>query len=140
VVLPDILLQLSFRRFKLESRKAGHFLLLRCSIHKEYMYKQDHCIPYLFHFVCLYSYEFWLSLCKIVRSSVILLLPLINYSTLYSTAITWLQVYARPSIQLHHETTMHVSCSKQSKHHALHFLFSVRETRVMSLLLYHLGM
>ena len=26
-------------------------------------------------FVCLYTYEFWLSLCKIVRSSVILLLP-----------------------------------------------------------------
>ena len=25
---------------------------------------------------CLYNYEFWLSLCKIVRSSVILLLPL----------------------------------------------------------------
>jgi prepilin signal peptidase PulO-like enzyme (type II secretory pathway) len=105
VVLPDILLQLSFRRFKLESRKAGHLLLLRCSIHKESMYKQDHCIPYLFQFVCLYTYEFWLSLCKIVRSSVILLLPLINYSTLYSTAITWLQVYARPSIQLHYETT-----------------------------------
>jgi hypothetical protein len=27
-------------------------------------------------FVCLYTYEFWLSLCKIVGSSVILLLPL----------------------------------------------------------------
>ena len=27
-------------------------------------------------FVCLYTYEFWLSVCKIVRSSVILLLPL----------------------------------------------------------------
>jgi hypothetical protein len=27
-------------------------------------------------FVCLYNYEFWFSLCKIVRSSVILLLPL----------------------------------------------------------------
>ena len=27
-------------------------------------------------FVCLHNYEFWLSLCKIVRSSVILLLPL----------------------------------------------------------------
>ena len=27
-------------------------------------------------FVCLYNYEFWLSLCKIVPSSVILLLPL----------------------------------------------------------------
>jgi hypothetical protein len=30
-------------------------------------------------FVCLYNYEFWLSLCKIVRSSVILLLPLSIY-------------------------------------------------------------
>ena len=29
-------------------------------------------------FVCLYNYEFWLSLCKIARSSVILLLPLFN--------------------------------------------------------------
>ena len=28
-------------------------------------------------FVYLYNYEFWLSLCKIVRSSVILLLPLL---------------------------------------------------------------
>jgi hypothetical protein len=31
-------------------------------------------------FVCLYNYEFWLSLCKIVRSSVILLLPLFKLS------------------------------------------------------------
>jgi hypothetical protein len=31
-------------------------------------------------FVCLYTYEFLLSLCKIVRSSVILLLPLLNTS------------------------------------------------------------
>ena len=30
-------------------------------------------------FVCLYNYEFGLSLCKIVRSSVILLLPLYKY-------------------------------------------------------------
>ena len=36
-------------------------------------------------FVCLYNYEFWLSLCKIVRSSVILLLPLLtgNHSYWY---------------------------------------------------------
>ena len=27
-------------------------------------------------FICFYNYDFWLSLCKIVRSSVILLLPL----------------------------------------------------------------
>ena len=31
---------------------------------------------WLTDFVCLYNYEFGLSLCKIVRSSVILLLPL----------------------------------------------------------------
>ena len=29
-------------------------------------------------FVCLYNYEFWLSLCKIVPSSVVLLLPLFS--------------------------------------------------------------
>jgi hypothetical protein len=39
--------------------------------------------PLLTDFVCLYTYEFWLSLCKIVRSSVILLLlPL--YSECFS--------------------------------------------------------
>jgi hypothetical protein len=35
-------------------------------------------IPQLTDFVCLYKYEFWPSLCKIVRSSVILLLPLFS--------------------------------------------------------------
>jgi hypothetical protein len=33
-------------------------------------------------FVCLYTYEFWLSLCKIFRSSVILLLPLFKGHTI----------------------------------------------------------
>ena len=41
---------------------------------------QGHCVFTVFRlltdFVCLYNYEFGLSLCKIVRSSVILLLPL----------------------------------------------------------------
>ena len=37
-----------------------------------------HSFRLLTDFVCLYSYEFWLSLCKIVRGSVILLLPLLN--------------------------------------------------------------
>ena len=41
---------------------------------------QGHCVFTVFQlltdFVCLYTYEFLLSLCKIVRSSVILLLPL----------------------------------------------------------------
>ena len=36
-------------------------------------------------FVCLYTYEFWLSLCKIVRSSVILLLPLFKLCFFYYT-------------------------------------------------------
>ena len=35
-------------------------------------------------FVCLYTYKFWLSLCKIVRSSVILLLPLFTSESLSS--------------------------------------------------------
>jgi hypothetical protein len=36
-------------------------------------------VPYIISdFVCLYNYEFGLSLCKIVRSSVILLLPLFS--------------------------------------------------------------
>jgi hypothetical protein len=39
----------------------------------------------LTYFVCLYTYEFWLSLCKIVRSSLILLLPLI---TMQGTKLT----------------------------------------------------
>jgi hypothetical protein len=39
-------------------------------------------------FVCLYNYEFGLSLCKIVRSLVILLLPLfIEYKTMYIFSI-----------------------------------------------------
>ena len=33
---------------------------------------------FLTDFVCSYTYEFWLSLCKIARSSVILLLPLFS--------------------------------------------------------------
>jgi hypothetical protein len=46
-------------------------------------------------FVCLYDYEFWLSLCNIVRSSVILCLPLFmlfkkNYAT-YSISKTILK-------------------------------------------------
>jgi hypothetical protein len=36
----------------------------------------------LIDFVCLYSCEFWLSLCEIVRSSVILLLPLFTWTQL----------------------------------------------------------
>ena len=39
-------------------------------------------------FVCLYNYEFWLSLCKIVRSSVILLLPLFITQVIFNLANT----------------------------------------------------
>ena len=38
-------------------------------------------------FVCLYTYEFWLFLCKIVRSSVILLLLLFAIIKPYMTAV-----------------------------------------------------
>jgi hypothetical protein len=37
-------------------------------------------------FVCLYNYEFWLSLCKIARSSVILLLPLFRGEDFFKSA------------------------------------------------------
>jgi hypothetical protein len=40
-------------------------------------------------FVCLYTYEFWLSLCKIIRSSVILLLPLFSNILLF-VALLWM--------------------------------------------------
>ena len=38
-----------------------------------------HSFRLLTDFVCLYNYEFWLSLCKIVQSSIILLLPLFSF-------------------------------------------------------------
>jgi hypothetical protein len=41
--------------------------------------RNDRLFRLLTDFVCLYNYEFWLSLCKIVRSSVILLLPLFHW-------------------------------------------------------------
>ena len=43
-------------------------------------------------FVCLYNYEFWLSLCKIVRSSIILLLPLFKWNFCLSFAAQILRV------------------------------------------------
>jgi hypothetical protein len=46
-------------------------------------------------FVCLYTYEFWLSLCKIVRSSVILLLPLFTNIKAISKRYYWIQ---KPSV------------------------------------------
>ena len=53
-----------------------------------------HSFPVLTDFVCLYTYEFWFPLCKIVRSSVILLLPLFNliffFSLLQKQTISYL--------------------------------------------------
>jgi hypothetical protein len=39
-------------------------------------------------FVCLYNYELWLSLCKIARNSVILLLPLFDNNQIDNTNLT----------------------------------------------------
>jgi hypothetical protein len=47
-------------------------------------------------FVCLYTYEFWLSLCKFVRSSVILLLPL--FSSWYNWQIAHLALKSNQSL------------------------------------------
>ena len=44
---------------------------------------------FLTDFVCLYTYEFWLSLCKIARSSVIFLLPLLSYFLPWYFIIWW---------------------------------------------------
>jgi hypothetical protein len=44
-------------------------------------------------FVCLYTYEFWLSLCKIVRSSVILLLPLFTICPCISAYIIYVSTF-----------------------------------------------
>jgi hypothetical protein len=48
---------------------------------------------YLTDFVCLYNYKFLLSLCKIARSSVILLLPLPDYVTRQLQTISVLPDY-----------------------------------------------
>ena len=42
--------------------------------------------------VCLYTYEFWLSLCKIVWSSVILLLPLFAMYAFMDQVVIWVIV------------------------------------------------
>ena len=48
-------------------------------------------------FVCLYTYEFWLSLCMIARSSVILLLPL-SSSWVWSDSF-WIDIALIPLVQ-----------------------------------------
>jgi hypothetical protein len=46
--------------------------------YNNYFIKNKSVFRLLTDFFCLYNYEFWLSLCKIVQSSVILLLPLLD--------------------------------------------------------------
>jgi hypothetical protein len=66
-------------------RKFRKFIILNtdvldCSLSwlVTYIWNTDFTVSRLLtDFVCLYTYEFWLSLCKIARSSVILLLPLL---------------------------------------------------------------
>ena len=41
-----------------------------------YIYTVFTVFRLLTEFVCLYTYEFWLSLCEIARTTIILLLPL----------------------------------------------------------------
>jgi hypothetical protein len=77
VVIPDILLRLSFRRFKLESRQGWTFFVVEV-FHPQGIEVQAGSLYPIF----------------------------VPYSTLYSTAIAWLLAWARPAIQLHHETTI----------------------------------
>ena len=51
-------------------------------------------------FVCLYNYEFWLFLCKIVRSSVILLLPLFRLFLMTANFIQSIRILVIHDIKL----------------------------------------
>ena len=53
-------------------------------------------------FVCLYNYEFLLSLCKIVRSSVILLLPLFILKLFFQWMDGWFSL--GPPVSFAHHT------------------------------------
>ena len=71
---------------------------------------------FLTEFVCLYTYEFWISLWKIVRSSVILLLPLItsNWQTLWRQNISnKLRHILKP--QLHASVLICADCIERCK-------------------------
>ena len=68
---------------------------------------QGHCVFIVYRlltdFVCLYNYEFWLSLCKIVRSSIILLLPLCITANTFTGLdcmiwVTWRVSYQRQDL------------------------------------------
>jgi hypothetical protein len=73
-------------------------------------------------FVCLYNYEFWLSLCKIFRSSVILLLTLLtltveNWWRSTTLCLNWYVLFVMPSFwnerkylyfnKINHSQTIH---------------------------------
>ena len=78
----SIIKKIKWHDFYTETPNASHF--------ESYSWLCKNCFIAVFtvsrlltDFVCLYNYEFLLSLCKIARSSVILLLPLFH--------IVWLQ-------------------------------------------------
>ena len=57
-VLPDILLQLSFRRFKLESRQGWTFFVVEVFHPQGIDVQAGSLYPIFVPFVCLYTYEF----------------------------------------------------------------------------------
>jgi hypothetical protein len=73
----------------LKSDSTHHFFRNACTKSRSLRFSQ-------FYGSCLYTYEFWLSLCKIVRSSLILLLSLSTrfypQSTLTFTSFTLLTI------------------------------------------------
>jgi hypothetical protein len=59
------------------NREDSYHFFFDCSHYAKMRYTLFRNLSWLPNdYVCLYTYEFWLFLCKIVRSSVILLLPL----------------------------------------------------------------
>ena len=72
----------------LKSDSTHHFFRNACTKSVSLRFSQFSWL--LTDFVCLYAYVFWLSLCKIVRSSVILLLPLftgLQFKQCYGNAL-----------------------------------------------------
>ena len=88
IFLPHTLfLSIHWLLFRPEHPVIVHVVFLRSPAHPscEGLCTYSENVDYIFtvfrfltDFVCLYNYEFWHSLCKIVRSSVILLLPLLR--------------------------------------------------------------
>jgi hypothetical protein len=82
VVLVLLYILLKWQPEPLSRNESGRFGALKSDSTRHFF--RNACITVftvfwlLTDFVCLYNYEFWLSLCKIVRSSVILLLLLFS--------------------------------------------------------------